>query len=99
MRLIHALDRLRTNDRPLVVFGSSLGNQDRHIADAVNEFPGRPVAVSMLPGSRRELTATQLEVYGRLRAETLLFFDATTPPLGSPRLRVETAPLSPSSGR
>jgi uncharacterized protein DUF4917 len=97
--LMHALDRLRTNDRPLVVFGSSLSEQDRHIADAVNEFPGRPVAVSMLPGSRRDVAAAQLEVYGRLRAETLLFFDATTHPLGSARLRVETAPQAPSSGR
>jgi hypothetical protein len=87
--LSHALDRLRTNDRPLVVFGSSLSEHDRHIADALNEFPTRAVAVSMLPGSRRDVATAQLEVYGRLRAEPLLFYDATTHPLGAARLRAE----------
>ena len=87
--LSHALERLRTNDRPLVVFGSRLSEQDRHIADALNEFPTRPVAVSMLPGSRRAVATAQLEIYGRLRAEPLLFYDATTHPLGSADLRAE----------
>jgi hypothetical protein len=84
--LSHALDRLRANDRPMVVFGSSLSEQDQHIVDAINEFPQRPVAVSMLPGSRRDTATRQLEIYGRLRAETPLFYDATTHPLGDPTL-------------
>jgi Domain of unknown function (DUF4917) len=87
--LSHALDRLRKNDRPLVVFGSSLSEQDRHIAEALNEFPSRPVAISMIPGPRRELATAQLEIYGRLRAENLLFYDASTHPLGFARLRVQ----------
>jgi hypothetical protein len=88
--LTHALGRLRANRQPLVVFGSSLSEQDRHIADALNEFPERPVAVSMLPGDRRAVATAQLEIYGRLRAETLLFYDATTHPLGSSDLRVSS---------
>jgi hypothetical protein len=86
--LSHALDRLRRNGRPIVVFGSSLSEQDRHIVDALNEFPTRPVAVSMLPGSRRDVATAQLEIYGRLRTETLLFYDATTHPLGASDLTV-----------
>jgi hypothetical protein len=47
------------------------------------------VAVSMLPGSRRDLASAQLEIYGRLKAEQLLFYDATTHPLGDSGLRAE----------
>jgi hypothetical protein len=81
--LSHALDRLRQVEVPMVVFGSSLSNQDDHLVDALNEHPDRPVAVSMLPGPRRSLAAAQAEIYGRLEVETLVFFDATTHPLGA----------------
>ncbi len=88
--LSHALDRLRERTEPIVVFGSRLSDQDRHLADALNEHPDRPLAVSMPRRPRRELVAQQVEIYGRLEAETLLFFDARSHPLGSPDLR---APL------
>ena len=88
--LTHALERLRKLELPIVVFGSSLGEQDNHLVEALNEYPERPVAISMRPGSRRDLAARQADIYGRLTAETLLFFDATTHPLGSPDLA--TAP-------
>jgi hypothetical protein len=88
--LSHVLDRLRSlDDLPLVVFGSSLGPQDAHLVEALNENPDRPVAVSLRPGAPRRLAAQQAEIYGRLRAETLLFFDSTTHPLGSADLRAE----------
>lgn len=86
--LRHALDRLRANGHPMVVFGSSLSEHDQHIVDALNEFPNRPVAVSMLPVARREVASAQLDIYGRLNAATLLFYDATTHPLGAPALTV-----------
>lgn len=85
--LSHALDRLRERTEPTVVFGSSLGEQDRHLADALNENPQRPVAVSMLPGIKRELAPKQIDIFGRLEVEPLVFFDATTHPLGSAALR------------
>jgi Domain of unknown function (DUF4917) len=84
--LAHALDRLRDCALPTIVFGSSLSEQDRHLADALNEHAKRPIAVSMLPGRKRDLAIQQADIYGRLEAETLLFFDATTHPLGQPRL-------------
>jgi hypothetical protein len=86
--LSHSLGRLRSNDGPTVVFGSSLSEQDQHIVDALNEFPARPVAVSMLPGTRPNVAAKQHEIYGRMKAETLLFYDATTHPLGASSLTV-----------
>jgi Domain of unknown function (DUF4917) len=86
--LTHALGRLESNPLPLIVFGSGLSEQDQHIADAISASPDRPVAVSMLPATRPELLAAQLEVHGRIAASELLFFDAKTHPLGDPRLRV-----------
>jgi hypothetical protein len=71
------------------VFGSSLSPQDQHLVDALNEHPGRPIAVSMLPSAtKRQRAAQQGDLYGRLEAKTLLFFDSTTHPLGSSDLRV-----------
>lgn len=86
--LAHALERLRRVELPIVVFGSSLGDHDQHLIDAINEWSSRPVAVSMVAANKRDLLALQAEIYGRLRAETLVFFDAATHPLGSPALRV-----------
>ncbi|HXP38319.1 MAG TPA: DUF4917 family protein [Solirubrobacteraceae bacterium] len=88
--LARALEHLRENELPLVVFGSRLGDSDEHLIDALNEHPLRAVAVSMVPASKRELARAQSEIYGRLNSETLLFFDATTHPLGDVRLRAES---------
>jgi hypothetical protein len=86
--LSHALDRLRERKLPVVVFGSSLSEQDSHLADALSENPKRPIAVSMLPANKQELLSKQVDICGRLAAQPLLFFDATTHPLGDPALRV-----------
>lgn len=42
--LAHALGRLRSVELPMVVFGSSLGAQDDHLLDALNEHPSRGLA-------------------------------------------------------
>lgn len=81
--LAHVYDRLRELDAPLVVFGSSFGEQDRHLTDALSAHPDRPAAVSMMPGPKRELRSKQAGVYERFEAKPLLFYDATTHPLGS----------------
>jgi hypothetical protein len=79
--LSHALDRLREWALPIAVFGSSLRAQDDHLVAALNENGSRPVAVSMRPNaSRRELRRKQDDIYYRLNAEPLVFFDATTHP-------------------
>lgn len=89
--LSHARDRLAQRLEPLVVFGSSLSQHDAHLAEALSENPDRPVAVSMLPGSEEEMLPLQVDIYGRLKAKPLLFFDATTHPLGDQALRVENS--------
>jgi hypothetical protein len=85
--LAHSLQTLRSVELPLVVFGSSLGVQDDHLLDAVNEHPRRRIAVSLLPDRRRTLAARQADIYARLETDTLEFFAATTHPLGNPALR------------
>ena len=89
--LSHALDRLYERDLPIVVFGSSLGEQDSHLAAALSQHPDRPVAISMLPASKKALRLQQNDLYGRLDAE-LIFYDATTHPLGDPSLSVPPLP-------
>lgn len=91
--LSHALERLTGRELPLVVFGSSLSEHDSHLAGALSENPERPVAVSMLPAPKKELLAKQVDISGRLEASPLLFFDATTHPLGKPALAVPNKPL------
>jgi len=87
--LSHCLDRLRDNELDTVVFGSALGAEDAHITAALSEYPDRAVAVSMLPeGSKAERLARQMDIYGRVAVDELIFFDATTHPLGAAKLRV-----------
>ncbi|HEY0390326.1 MAG TPA: DUF4917 family protein [Solirubrobacterales bacterium] len=86
--LSHALERLYQRDLPVVVFGSGLSQHDAHLAEALSENPNRAVAVSMLPGSKEDLLAKQVDIYGRLKAKPLLFFNAKTHPLGDVSLTV-----------
>jgi hypothetical protein len=90
--LAHAYETLQYLAEPIVVLGSSLGEQDRHLTDALSAHPDRPVAVSMMPDrpkvERRDL---QGQMFGRLLATPLLFFDATTHPLGAADLAAESA--------
>ncbi len=85
--LAYALEQLRRVELPFVVFGSSLSEHDQHLLDALNEHPTRPVAVGMRRAPKRELASAQADIYGRLQAESLFFFDTSTHPLGSPGLR------------
>jgi hypothetical protein len=88
--LVHALDRLEREAYPTVVFGSRLGNEDEHLVEALSENP-RPIAVSMLPhGSKKTRAREQIDLWGRLEAEELYFFDATTHPLGSANLTAQS---------
>jgi hypothetical protein len=90
--LSHCLDRLRANDLPMVVFGSSLSEQDQHLVEALSEIPDRPIAVSMMRGSsKRERARTQVDLWARLGVESLYFYDATTHPLGNQDLAASVA--------
>jgi hypothetical protein len=89
--LAHALERLRAFGLPMVVFGSSLGPQDAHLVDALNEHPGRALAISMRRDGKRALAARQADLYGRLETDALVFFDAASHPLGKPEMAAQGA--------
>jgi hypothetical protein len=88
--LAFAYEQLENAPGPLVVFGHSLGEQDRHLIDAVNANPERPVAISMRKKPQRQLREQQSDIYGKLRTEDVHFFDAESHPLGSPDLTVDS---------
>jgi hypothetical protein len=92
-----ALETLQERDDSLVVFGHSLGEQDRHLIDAINRHPRRPVAVSIVPDTPATVRARKAEIRQCLHAvEWLYFFDSTTHPLGSDDLRAK--PIFNGSG-
>lgn len=64
----------------------ALGEQDRHLVDAINAHPERPVAVSMKAKGKKELRGRQAGIWGKLETDDVFFFDAATHPLGSPDL-------------
>ncbi len=86
--LAHVYDQFKEQEGPLVVFGHSLGDQDRHLIDAINEHPDRPVAVSMVQRGKKELREQQSAIWGKLHTEEVVFYDASTHPLGASKLTI-----------
>jgi hypothetical protein len=87
--LAHCYDSLSESADPLVVFGHSLSDQDRHLVDAINRAPERPVAISMRARGGGELKEEQARIFGQLRTPEIYFFDASTHPLGSSDLTLK----------
>jgi hypothetical protein len=85
--LAHVYETFKTKTGPLLVFGHALGEQDRHLINAINANPDRPVAISMRKKSKKRLREQQGDVWGKLDAEEVYFFDAGTHPLGSGELK------------
>jgi hypothetical protein len=87
--LTFAMDHLRREIEPLVVFGHSLSEQDRHVVDALDR-PGRPLAIALRASKdESDIKAKKHEIAARLpKVDELHFFDAATHPLGDSRLRV-----------
>jgi hypothetical protein len=86
--LAHTYATLRSQrlDVPIVIFGSSLSEHDHHLTARLR---------------RRTPRASQADIYARLEAEPLVFFDATTHPLGSAELAAwqRAAPEPSRQGR
>jgi hypothetical protein len=72
----------------LVVFGHSLSEQDDHLITPMSRWSDTPVAVSLLPREREEdVIQAKQRIRGRLAPmQDIVFFDATSHPLGGPDL-------------
>lgn len=83
-----AYERLGSLDGPLVIFGHSLDESDRHLYDAINAQQGRQIEISVstnLPLHEKiAYMARARQVFPLAR---LQFFDSQTHPLGSLAIR------------
>ena len=89
--LAFAYAQLLRHTGPLVIFGHSLGDSDRHIVDAINASHAGPLAVSVLPSD--DVIRVKKRLHDLFPSKALTCFDATTHPLGDPSLRV-TLPIA-----
>ena len=75
---------------PLVVFGHSLSQQDRHLVDRMKEWGDRDIAIGIRRTSRTRsntIISRKARYKKLLPKANLVFFDALTHPLGSDDLR------------
>lgn len=86
--LSFAFRQFEYHEGPLVVFGHSLSDSDKHLLSAMNEWEDRPIAISMVAGDPAEVVQRKHELHGRLPRAELSFFDAATHPLGRPSLKI-----------
>jgi hypothetical protein len=87
--LSFCLDQLRADNRPTVVFGQSLSDQDRHVVEALVDGPTRRIAVSMYPtGDDKGVLAEKARIQQALGSHQIEFFDSTTHPLGDSGLLI-----------
>lgn len=85
--LSFAFHELAEHDGPLVVFGCSLDDEDKHIVDAINRRQ-RTIAFSLAPGDEESVRAKKALILSRLSRPEVFFFDASTHGLGDPGLRI-----------
>lgn len=85
--LSFAFSRLEADEQPLVIFGHSLGESDRHIIRAIGASRSRKIAVAMLPGP--DVVGRKAVLLTAWQGADLYFFDATTHPLGARNLRIK----------
>ncbi|WP_167975434.1 DUF4917 family protein [Lentzea indica] len=91
--LSFCLDSLRNDHHNTVVFGHSLGEQDKHIVAALNEGDPREVAVSIYPRSTDQwIIQEKARITELLGENKVRFFDSTTHPLGDPSLTIQKSP-------
>jgi len=87
--LSFAYQQLAQQTGPFVVFGSSLGDQDQHLVNAMRRWRDARIAVSIYPtAAPQDIIAIKANLHKRLPESNLLFFDSTTHPLGSTTLRI-----------
>ena len=81
---------------PLVIFGHSLNDSDKHLIEAIRRQTPNTIAISIrgsnsvhsIEEKQARLRKALFEKRKRCKGLELLFFDSSTHPLGSPALRV-----------
>ena len=88
--LAFAYSQLKAQDGPLCIFGHSLCDADKHIAEAVKGSSVREIAISIKPTiSKAKVISRKAHFIGLFpKPKILRFFNSCTHPLGAPELRV-----------
>jgi hypothetical protein len=89
--LSFAFSQFSDHRGPLVVFGHALGTPDQHLLSAMGHWSQTTVpvvAISMRPDTAQNIQAKKAQLHQRLPKLKLLFYDATTHPLGDVGLKV-----------
>lgn len=89
--LSFAFSQFSDHRGPLVVFGHALGNPDQHLVNAMSHWSQITVpvvAISLRPDSPQNIVAKKATLHQRLPKLKLVFYDATTHPLGDAGLKV-----------
>lgn len=88
-----ALRSLSGHSGGLIVFGSSLRDEDKHLVRAINEKPVPDLAVSILPSAdAASIISRKASLRQHFPNSNLYFFDATTHPFGSADLAFSRRP-------
>jgi Domain of unknown function (DUF4917) len=74
---------------PLCIFIHSLGDSDQHIIEAIKKAQIPILAFSIKADSEDEVISKKAALIHKLPGVTIKFFDATTHPLGSPKLKIQ----------
>ena len=88
--LSFVLSRFGCDSSPLVILGHSLGDSDKHIADAINAHQSRQVAISVR--NHGDIVKKKAAIRKHLSKVELFFFDAATHPLLHESLHIEESP-------
>jgi hypothetical protein len=79
--------RFEDDDRPLVIFGQSLGPSDKHLVEMIKQSPDRRLAYAVYPTNQFAVNSERASIEQLLGRADIDFFDSTTHPLGDPALR------------
>lgn len=87
--LAFAMEQFVAHNGPLIIFGHSLSELDKHLQQAINSWNNRNLAISIFPGTDDIVIQQKARYIERLPGAVLSFFDSATHPLGNPALRVK----------
>ena len=86
--LTFAYTKLVHHDGPICLFGHSLSDRDKHIVQALMQAKIRDIAISVRPGQADAVIRKKANAVRKLPEAHLLFYDATTHPLGATGLQI-----------
>ncbi len=87
--LSFCFQKLADCEAALVLFGHSLGDEDDHLATAVDRVAGRRIAISLY--RPQEVVGEMHRLKSKLPTQDISFFDAESHPLGDHALRSDLA--------